>query len=399
MTADPRDANARLEVVDALRGYALFGLLMVHMVERFELYWLDPQPDPWFDGVFAIFAGKSFAIFALLFGFSFATIMANQRRRGTDFAARFAWRLALLLIIGTAHALLYRGDILQVLAIMGLVLMPLERVRSPSALAIAAALFFVQIPLLAHAYLAAEGVAAVQAQPRFFGDSGLSTLADGSLAEVVAINATAGMAAKWSFYVSTGRLSQIAGLFVVGMLLQRSGAFEGLDAKRKGWAIATAAAVAAWLAVDRSAPMLVPATPEEGGAPMAAQAIVWAIDSWRAIALSAFQIGVFLLLWQARARRALAWFALPGRMTLTLYVAQSCVVVPLLYGFGTGLWDDLSSAQLVLGGHVFFAAQIGFAAWWYRGFRYGPLEWLWRAATLTDWRVPFRRTAPGPNAG
>ena len=72
-------------MVDALRGYALLGLFMVHCVERFELYWLDPQPDAWFDGTMAVFAGKAFAIFALLFGFSFATIMANERARGGDF--------------------------------------------------------------------------------------------------------------------------------------------------------------------------------------------------------------------------------------------------------------------------------------------------------------------------
>lgn len=53
-------------MVDALRCWALLGLFLVHCVERFELYWLDPVPDGWFDAVFAVFAGKAFAIFALL---------------------------------------------------------------------------------------------------------------------------------------------------------------------------------------------------------------------------------------------------------------------------------------------------------------------------------------------
>ena len=38
-------ADKRIDMVDALRGFALLGLFMVHCVERFELYWLDPQPD------------------------------------------------------------------------------------------------------------------------------------------------------------------------------------------------------------------------------------------------------------------------------------------------------------------------------------------------------------------
>ena len=96
-------ATNRVDLVDALRGFALLGLFLVHCVERYELHWLDPHPGPWFNGVFAVFSGKSFAIFALLFGFSFATIMANERARGGDLTLRFAWRLILLFAIGTVH--------------------------------------------------------------------------------------------------------------------------------------------------------------------------------------------------------------------------------------------------------------------------------------------------------
>lgn len=392
-------AGDRLEVVDALRGYALFGLLMVHMVELFELYWLDPRPDAWFEWVFAIFSGKSFAIFALLFGFSFATIMANYRGRGVDFTARFAWRLALLLAIGTLHTLIYRGDILQVLALMGLLLIPFDRVASKRTLAVIAGLLFLQIPLLLQSLLAAEGLAAAQSQPLFFTDTGLATIAGSDLATLFSINLGPGMASKWSFYLSTGRISQIAGLFVIGMLLHRSGAFARLQARRKGWALALVGSAIAWLLLVRYGDMLLPPTPEQGGAPMQAQAMVWALDSWRALALTGFQVAVFVFLWQWPPRVLLRWFALPGRMTLTLYLLQSCVVVPVLYGFGLGLWREVSSAQMVLAGLAFFAAQIVFAAWWYRHFRYGPLEWLWRAGTLTDWKVPMRRQlASSPDA-
>ena len=137
----------RVDMVDALRGFALLGLFLVHCVERWELYWLSPMPDPWSEAVMALFAGKAFAIFALLFGFSFATIMANERARGGDFTWRFAWRLLLLLAIGTLHVVLYRGDVLQVLAVVGLLLIPFDRVRSDRVLLILAALAFLQLPL------------------------------------------------------------------------------------------------------------------------------------------------------------------------------------------------------------------------------------------------------------
>jgi uncharacterized protein len=64
-----------------------------------------------------------------------------------------------------------------------------------------------------------------------------------------------------------------------------------------------------------------------------------------------------------------------------------------LYGYGLGLWDEISNAEAVLWGLAAFALQAVLAAWWFRHYRYGPLEWVWRAATRTTTAVPFRQTA------
>jgi hypothetical protein len=50
--------DGRLEMVDALRGYALLGLFLVHMIEYYELYWLDPRPSAVHDWLFALFAAR-----------------------------------------------------------------------------------------------------------------------------------------------------------------------------------------------------------------------------------------------------------------------------------------------------------------------------------------------------
>ena len=380
----------RIVMVDGLRGYALLGLFMVHCVERFELYWLDPVPDPWFDGVMAIFAGKAFAVFALLFGFSFATIMANERGRGGDYTVRFAWRLALLFAIGTLHALVYRGDILQVLAAVGLIMIPFDRLRSDKAIAVIAVLLFVQVPLLARAWAAGEGAAWASAPARFFLDSGLATQATGTFAEAVASNAGPGMAAKWSFYLETGRVIEIAGLFLVGMLLQRRALFAEAAARRGLWLAVALVAGLLWLAVSWLEPLVLPPPPEAGGAPMQRQSIEWLTGQWRALSAMAFQVAVFVLAWHSPLGRLLALLVPAGRMTLTLYVGQSLVAAALLYGYGLGLYDNLTSAEMVLWGAAAFAAQIALAALWFRAFRYGPLEWLWRVGTRTSLAVPFR---------
>ena len=43
-------------------------------------------------------------------------------------------------------------------------------------------------------------------------------------------------------------------------------------------------------------------------------------------------------------------------------------------------------AQQVLFVAAVFAAQVAFSHWWLARFRYGPMEWLWRA--ITYWTIP-----------
>ena len=382
-------ADKRIDMVDALRGFALLGLFLVHCVERFELYWLDPAPDAWFDATMALFAGKAFAMFALLFGFSFATIMGNERARGGDFTARFAWRLALLFGIGTLHALIYRGDILQVLALVGLLMIAFDRVRSDRVLLLLAALLFLELPLLLRAWAAAQGMDWATAAPLFWGDTGLAVLANGTFLETLAVNARPGMVGKWSYYIETGRVFEIAGLFLVGMVLQRQALFARAGELRGLWLAILAGGGALWAAIALVQPLVLPT----GGHAMTDESLQSAFNIYRALGATAFQVALFVLAWHSPLRPALAALVPAGRTTLTLYVGQSLVFAPILYGYGFGLWDDLSTAETVLWGLAAFAAQTALAALWLRHYRYGPLEWLWRAATRTTTAVPFRRAA------
>ncbi len=158
-------AAARVDLLDAVRGFALMGLFLVHSVEQFELFWQHPDYGPVFQWVFGLFAGKAYALMALCFGVSFYLIMKSSERRGRDFRGRFAWRLAILLAIGLVHGLIYRGDFLQTIAITGFLMLPLDRIRSNRVLLGLAALCLLQLPLLLRAWAAADGQAWGVANP------------------------------------------------------------------------------------------------------------------------------------------------------------------------------------------------------------------------------------------
>ena len=84
--------NPRIEVVDALRGFAVMAIILVHNLEHFifPVYpthspsWLTILDQGIFNGIFSLFAGKAYAIFALLFGFTFYIQSNNQKRQGKD---------------------------------------------------------------------------------------------------------------------------------------------------------------------------------------------------------------------------------------------------------------------------------------------------------------------------
>jgi uncharacterized protein len=394
------DYTPRMEGLDALRGFALFGLFIVHMPELFELYWAHPATDPLqravHDAVWLVFAGKSFALLALCFGVSFFIIMDRAARRGVDFTGRFVWRLALLAAMGLLHGLWYRGDVLEVLAVMGLFLLPFHRARSNRWLLAVAVLFLLQPLMLVRiaAGLGAAGPALAEwaNQPlRFWSATIPQVYLDGGFAETLRTNITQGWAFKWLFMHESGRLSQILGLSLLGMLLGRVGFFSRPDAFARarpvGLLVALGCALALYFGREPLA-QWVPAT-EAMFMPRALAGAVLA--SLLDLAVMAVLMLGFVTAYYGRGGRALGVLAPAGRMTLTLYVLQSLLFVPVFYGYGLGLHATMTQVQALLLGLVAFAAQLLVAHLWFRRFYYGPLEWLWRAGTYLTVDVPFVR--------
>lgn len=377
-----------------MRGFALCGLFLVHSVELFELYWAHPTPSPVHDWVFGLFAGKAFALFALCFGLSFFIIMDRAAKRGVDFTGRFAWRLAILFVFGIFHGIVYRGDILQVLAPMGLLLLLFDRIGSRSLLLVIAALCFAELPLLVYASGAFAGAPWALRAPHFFSDPSLNIVANGSLGEAFRANLIDGARAKWWFYIETGRLTEIAGLFIIGLLLGRAGFFADPRRFVVQRRIVLGVAILSWIAFYFIGPVCLGAAKrlgDPGG--MAGVHIGLAFECWSALAAMTVQVVLFVELYQTAAQPVLKLLAPVGRMTLTLYVCQSLVFVPLFYGFGLGMHAWITQGEALAMGLVAFALQILFARLWFRYFLYGPLEWLWRALTNTTLAIPFVRRA------
>jgi uncharacterized protein len=377
---------SRLAIVDGLRGYALFGLFLVHMTGYFELYNARPVPSLVQDSVLWLFLGKSFTLLAVCFGFSFFVMMDGARRRGEPFAGRFAWRLLLLLLIGWLHSLIYRGDIIAVLAITGFALIPFDKVRSNRALLVVAGLLLLQ-PFLIYRILAGlMGYDWALREPLFYDDGGaMRPSLFGTLGELIQANLVAGKFSKWAFYIETGRIVQILGLYLIGMVLGRIRFFaEPERFSRVRWGLMILAIVAIFpLSYLRDYSCCHSRGPSYWTDVM--------LSGWIDLAGMTISLLAFVQLWIWGGDRLLKYLSPPGRMTLTLYIGQSLVFVPVYYGFGLHLWDRITQPESLALALVAFAAQLLFATIWFRHFVYGPLEWLWRAGMKLSFDVPFRR--------
>ncbi len=388
--------DRRLEVVDVLRGFALMALFLVHVIESYELFWAGEKPGLITDVVFALFMGKSFSLLALCFGFSFFILMDRAARRGQDFTARFAWRLLLLEAIGFLHALIYRGDIMQTLAAIGFLLLLFNRVRSKAVLLGGALFCLIGPSLIVQLVAGGLGAAWANGPAQSSVDPGMPVYLSGDLWQVLRVNLWDGQQSKYWFFLEYGRMVQILGLYLLGLVLGRSNFFGDL-AKSRSWrrvALPAAAVLAVGLFFARE-PLREAFVGLGWG--IGANRAFWAlINLWLDLAGTAFWALLVILLFDSPARRLVQPLAAPGRLTLTYYILQSAVFVPIFYHYGLGKYDDWDAATRLWIALAAILVQIVAAHWWLARFQYGPIEWVWRALTYLRWDIPFRRKGRAP---
>jgi uncharacterized protein len=235
---------SRLHVVDALRGFAIVSIMLLHNIEHFDFYFLPQNLPAWmitvdkwiWDTLFFLFGGKSYAIFALLFGLTFFIQSKNQENKGKDFRARFAWRLVLLFVFGFVNSSFYQGDILLIYAVIGFVLIPVARLSDKAVFTIALILMLQPYELY-NLFYAIINPAMKISDPlswSYFDKTG-AYLTGNSFYNTWIGNITNGKTAVLLWNWENGRVFQTASLFMFGMLAGRIYFFAASEASIIFW--------------------------------------------------------------------------------------------------------------------------------------------------------------------
>lgn len=387
-TAPAAAGTQRLEVVDALRGFALLAIVLLHNLEHYNIFsdaiaqpeWLSRIDRVVTDFIYFIFAGKAYATFSLLFGFSFYIQMRNARRRGCDFRARFAWRMLLLVGFSQLHALFYNGDILLLYAVCGLLLIPASS-WSNRTVAIVAAVLMLQPYCWGKVIYALINPEYIDTNSLFvqFAASAEEVGRNGDLLQTLANNIWNGQLYSNYWQVEAGRLFQTPALFLCGMLAGRLELFVDSERSRRFWRRAAlwafVAAVPLYLLKTYVPPMI------ENITVLSYYGI--AVPMLYNFAFMLLLVSGFTLLWFVSGNGA-AWQRVPvafGRMSLTNYIGQSIIGVAIYYHWGLDMWNRIGGTGSLLIGFGIFALLLLFSRSWLASHRQGPLEWLWKRST------------------
>lgn len=390
----PSRSIQRIASLDVIRGFAVLGILVMN-IQSFSMpgaAYLNPTVYGDLTGAnFVVWLGshlfadyKFMSLFSMLFGASIILICERA-----DAAGKSAWKIHYarnfwLLVIGAIHAyLLWYGDILFPYAICGMLLF-LFRKRSPRFLLITGLVLF----SIGSGIYFLSGTSMPQWPKESVVDLRETWSPDeASIQKEIAdyrgtfgqqmeqrVSSTIEMQTTVFLLLFFWRIS---GLMLVGMACYKSGFLTTRWSLR---AYLLTGSIAALVGFTLSGI----GSYRNFGAAWSMEYSMFLGYQWNywgsllvAVAYASL-LQVFLLLNgpDGLVQRSLAAV---GRLALSNYLLQTLLATTLFYGFGLGLFGQVSRLQQAGIVVVIWAILIAFSILWSRRFRYGPFEWLWRS--------------------
>lgn len=395
----PVKTSERFIILDALRGFALLGICMANFPE-FSLYtFLSPEaaasmPTAVQDKItryllYIFVDGKFYTLFSLLFGLGFSIIIRNAERKGVNGFRIFYRRMGMLMLFGLLHLMfIWSGDILLLYALLGM-LLPFFR-QVPDKKLLGWALFFLILPIgvdlvceITRTNLALPFIRLQETYCAEYGINGTNFaywLHDAEDYGTVFQFLVQGACVRMQEFIIGNRYFKVLGLFLVGFYIGRNRIYADLEGRKN--LLVKVCRLGLIIGLPCS---LLYAWSSMGGHPLSdtLHSLFYFISVYPLG--FAYAAGLCLLYLRVKSLSIWKWLAAPGRMALTNYIGQSVIGMFLFYGIGLGWGSTIGLLQTEVIVLVVFLFQMLFSRLWLSGFKFGPLEWIWRMLTYGKW--------------
>jgi uncharacterized protein len=378
----PLEKQKRLTVVDALRGLALFCILLANIPfsgENGSLYHTrtlvlgSPGIDKVLDIVFHLLIEKKFvAIFSILFGFGFYMQIKRAEEKGIAFRAYFVRRMIILFLIGCVHAYFFWfGDIIRDYAICGIFLLlvykwPVKRIL------ITAIIFSVFLTALIFILNGALGLQEYSYDKAIFLEHPVTT----SYWRYLQINVTID---PFRNFVQDSPITLVFafGCMLIGFLMGKSGFFVQPNQFNK--AIKRMIIIGSTTGITCSYLFWLVTTGQLELTP----ALIWLplVIVAGLLLQSLFYIAAFVKLFQRTAfKKILMLFAPVGQMALSNYLLQTVFYLLFFFSWthGSQLYGKITLTETYLVAVLLFAIQTILSKWWLKKHSQGPVEYVWK---------------------
>lgn len=380
----------RVDVVDALRGFAVMAILIIHSVEHFiypvypekilQPEWLNALDSVVFNVVFSLIAGKGYSIFALLFGFTFYIQFTNQQNKGKDFGWRFIWRLMLLAVFATINAAFFPGgDVLLLFVFTGISLVIVRHMSNKAVLIIAIICLLQPIELF---HFVSGIINETFTLPNFGVGKLYKTVQEGvksgSWSLFLIENITTGQKASLMWAISAGRFVQTIGLFLVGLLFARNHLFVYSEKNIRFW---VKLLIISALLFGVLYPLKIEWY-DNVPSKIIKNSVGIALDMWQKLSFTFIIVSSFVIAYyNSRFKKWAQHLSIYGKMSLTNYITQSIIGALIFFPIGLNLSPYLGYTASLIVGIIIFILQLYFSNTWYKKYKQGPLENLWHKAT------------------
>jgi len=390
---EPVAPGERIQALDLLRGWAMFGVLWSNLNDWYGVADEKTGLDRTIGFVQETFVeSRFFILLCVLFGIGFGIQLTRAAQRGVSIQRTYIRRSAALLAIGLVHlTLIWHGDILTEYALVSFSLLLFRDLAPRRQLARAFGFYLFASEIIGRLrWLAGQRYMV----PRVPSATANWIFGHGSLAQIQHQRLLA--AADWFGRWGLTTYFYVLALFLAGVWALRSGFFQRLVSEprttRRFLASTVGLTIVCFAVFLLGSGLLA----QPSAAP---QSTLRFMLQWRRLVFAAFDptvpmglayAALLLLAFQTRrGARLLASLAATGRMALTTYLTQSVVSTFLFYSFGLKWFGTVTYTGMLEITVVMFAIQMAVSTWWLKRYRFGPIEWLWR--TLTYGHAPAMR--------